>query len=121
MSIERERYGQYRHHIQIEPFLADTTIGAYTPITDKRDPMTNQRRRRRIYAEPDPLERELDRALEETFPASDPIAIDSADVHEERRHKAQRESAARRSETRATSRRAETHPGPIPAPPAREK
>lgn len=64
--------------------------------------MTNQPRRTRIYAEPDPLERELDRALEETFPASDPIAIDTADVHEERRHKAQRESAARPSDTRVS-------------------
>ena len=37
----------------------------------------------------DALERELDNALEDTFPASDPIAVDSAAVHEERHRKQQ--------------------------------
>ena len=40
------------------------------------------------------LERELDKALEDTFPASDPIAIDSADVHEERRRKVRQDSGS---------------------------
>lgn len=31
------------------------------------------------------LEREIDEALEETFPASDPIAVDSAGEHRARR------------------------------------
>ncbi|MBW7924000.1 MAG: hypothetical protein H3C59_04550 [Burkholderiaceae bacterium] len=57
--------------------------------------MTNKRLRRSAYEKPDALERELDKALEYSFPASDPIAIDSADVHEERRRKAQRDSGSR--------------------------
>lgn len=55
-------------------------------------PMTNERLRRSVYEKPDALERELDKALEDSFPASDPIAIDSAEVHEERRRKAQQDS-----------------------------
>ena len=41
---------------------------------------------------PDALDRELDKALEDTFPASDPIAVDSAEVHKERDRKRQQES-----------------------------
>lgn len=61
--------------------------------------MANKRRPERVRTEPDPLERELDRALEDTFPASDPIAIDSADVHEQRRRKAQHDSTRSPTET----------------------
>ena len=32
----------------------------------------------------DALDRELDEALEETFPASDPIAVNTTGTHEER-------------------------------------
>ena len=56
--------------------------------------MTNKRLRRSVYEKPDALERELDKALEDTFPASDPIAIDSADVHEERRRKVRQDSGS---------------------------
>jgi hypothetical protein len=34
------------------------------------------------------LERELDHALEETFPASDPVAVDTVDEHAARRKRA---------------------------------
>jgi len=57
-------------------------------------PMTNERLRRSVHEKADALERELDKALEDSFPASDPIAIDSADVHEERRRKAQQDSGS---------------------------
>lgn len=40
---------------------------------------------------PDALERELDKALENTFPASDPIAVDSAKIHEDRHRKPEQE------------------------------
>jgi hypothetical protein len=56
--------------------------------------MTKKRLRRSVHEKPDALERELDKALEDSFPASDPIAIDSADVHEERRRKAQQDSGS---------------------------
>jgi hypothetical protein len=39
----------------------------------------------------DALDRELDRALEDTFPASDPVAVDSAAVHEARHRKSAQE------------------------------
>lgn len=46
--------------------------------------MTNQQPPKQDKAKSDALDRELDKALEDTFPASDPIAVDSADVHKER-------------------------------------
>ena len=39
------------------------------------------------------LERELDQALEATFPASDPVAVDTLDEHEGRRKYSQRKDS----------------------------
>lgn len=54
--------------------------------------MTNERRQKGGGVKPDALDRELDKALEDTFPASDPVAVDSAEVHEERRRKLREKS-----------------------------
>ena len=43
------------------------------------------------------LERELDDALKGTFPASDPLAVDSADEHAARRNRAAREKPGKKS------------------------
>ncbi|MCD6041121.1 MAG: phosphofructokinase, partial [Burkholderiales bacterium] len=43
------------------------------------------------------LERELDDALKGTFPASDPLAVDTADEHAARRNRAAREKPGKKS------------------------
>ena len=49
----------------------------------------------------DALDRELDEAREGTFPASDPIAVDTAETHEERhKDREQKRSDAPRSGVR---------------------
>lgn len=49
--------------------------------------MTNGESPEQEQKKSDALDRELDQALEDTFPASDPIAVDSAAVHEKRHRK----------------------------------
>lgn len=85
--------------IRVSSLDARAIPSGYTPYSDTGDSMTAQQRPGRARAEPDALERELDSALEDTFPASDPIAIDSTDVHEERRRKAQQDSRRSPGET----------------------
>jgi hypothetical protein len=53
--------------------------------------MTNKQPPKHDEAKSDALDRELDKALEDTFPASDPVAVDSAAAHEERHRKPQQE------------------------------
>lgn len=53
--------------------------------------MTNELPPKHDQPQPDALDRELDKALEDTFPASDPVAVDSAAVHEARHRKPQHE------------------------------
>ena len=51
----------------------------------KKPPQDRAAERRRADAA---LEREIDQALEATFPASDPIAVDTAREHRARRKRA---------------------------------
>lgn len=54
--------------------------------------MTNKEPTKNDQSKSEALDRELDKALEDTFPASDPVAVDSAKVHEERNRKPQQEN-----------------------------
>jgi hypothetical protein len=54
--------------------------------------MTNKEPPKNDQSKSEALDRELDKALEDTFPASDPVAVDSAKVHEERNRKPQQEN-----------------------------
>jgi hypothetical protein len=65
--------------------------GEHPGNIDTRNTMTSKQPPESGEAKSDALDRELDKALEDTFPASDPVAVDSAAAHEERHRKPQQE------------------------------